>query len=1353
MGYHRRVTILVQHHPPLLVDLIGNAYTETVKPALVLPKHLNMFVQRVKNGLSRYSPEQIQQMVSQGKVTVGGDGSLHPSDDMTCSPSTAYTVTESLYERVLSEETGLDAGGLPHVSCDVQEVQFDYCKERETSESKVVNVCNHTEGKMMCIWTYGSEDVFQVVPEEREIHPGKVASFTLTFRPKKPSQFYVQEMECFVFYKSLRDHRQVADHSISPPWCLTVRAIGHSFAPSTEVFVPKIAIDSRNMLMPPAQPHQSVYKTLAMKNVGDSSVLYHFQPDPQGIFTIKPERGLLQDYQVFIVKMKPQENKTYKHVMPLKLNLTDKFAQNILVSGSGEVPSVKLENDGHVFFRPTCIGDHSNVSYQVLNTSRLPLSYKWRLNSDRSGPLVSVSPISGVIQPFEGQYHQWTFSPRESQPYKLSAVLHVSATNQIKSRSHKESVVLHGQGCLGELSCEPGDVDFGTTVIGTSASHKLTLTNPAPCNIHYQLTTEEVVQQDGRSTRRAPGSSHGLQLSSTEGVLPGGSQSIVTVTIRPWRTGCVHMDINYKLLLSGDSSHSEKRLCSVKVQGVYPSLTVVDVQGEGSAATHSKSTLWRMLSVDRLIHCLNDEPSVQELRYAIATRHSTRRRVEVKTRASVDFNFGITPIGSKPSTVHLMLLNDGPSPTDWAFQFPEDMYLEPEYWANKGDLDEMEQHELHLTSHKMFQVEPKSGTLQPHQQERVTLTCRHEQIIKAKLPILLKIDRGREIMVNFLSQTIAKEDTLIDLPAEHTFAPVPVGTTAPPRQKFVLYNSGELGVSYTIHTSPLVTLKKENFMMDILECLQPQGEIPPHGSVDIEFVFSPLEAKRYVVDLSVELSNSQYSQVMFIGDGVLVSALNKEQQGQQRAPSLTAQEDLLPIQQDSTHTPVHRMIQLPGQLASISKELVNFGHISLFSCAREVIHLTNTSSHTVSFKWDLTDEAANILTIEPKEGYLQPSCSLLCRVAIYSRMSPAFHNLDVLCKVMDETRYSLYCDELSKWEEQQEENKHLFTLTDKNLHRSEGRPQTMPTTGTPPKMRSSYYSEVDIKKYQALPPIRSQTANSTSEEFYEDWKKKDMSTRSKARPRARRRVEAKCPVPPEPYILHLGVVARTHSIADCVRFVSTKDSITLDSHILGRDILTDPGDNLVTDCEKDLLTDIMTHLIRDSISDSDFTASLLRMSQEDMPYFSQFVSTRPSQHSAQTANEHVHPISPSGLDTGREDDVGVISYKVESIRVPHPQQDSSFAVSEPLPSEDCHGRSRDQTFDVLDDDSTLPFPPKEVLEEEESLKKLPEFQHLALAILENTVMNIMKEATCGEVDLRHPVKAITRPSQPLQQTF
>lgn len=34
-------------------------------------------------------------------------------------------------------------------------------------------------------------------------------------------------------------------------------------------------------------------------------------------------------------------------------------------------------------------------------------------------------------------------------------------------------------------------------------------------------------------------------------------------------------------------------------------------------------------------------------------------------------------------------------------------------------------------------------------------------------------------------------------------------------------------------------------MMNVLECLQPKGEIPAHGCAEVEFVFSPLEAKCY----------------------------------------------------------------------------------------------------------------------------------------------------------------------------------------------------------------------------------------------------------------------------------------------------------------------------------------------------------------------------------------------------------------------------------------------------------------------------------------------------------------------------
>ena len=76
---------------------------------------------------------------------------------------------------------------------------------------------------------------------------------------------------------------------------------------------------------------------------------------------------------------------------------------------------------------------------------------------------------------------------------------------------------LHGEGCLGDLLCEPSDVDFGTVVIGTSSSHKLTLTNPSLCNLHYQLYMERTRCEDveegeeGRTTSLNTDTTHGTE--------------------------------------------------------------------------------------------------------------------------------------------------------------------------------------------------------------------------------------------------------------------------------------------------------------------------------------------------------------------------------------------------------------------------------------------------------------------------------------------------------------------------------------------------------------------------------------------------------------------------------------------------------------------------------------------------------------------------------------------------------------------------------------------------------------------------------------------------------------------------
>ena len=41
------------------------------------------------------------------------------------------------------------------------------------------------------------------------------------------------------------------------------------------------------------------------------------------------------------------------------------------------------------------------------------------------------------------------------------------------------------------------------------------------------------------------------------------------------------------------------------------------------------------------------------------------------------------------------------------------MHLEPEYWAETGELDEVERHEINVLENELFTVQPKTGRLEP----------------------------------------------------------------------------------------------------------------------------------------------------------------------------------------------------------------------------------------------------------------------------------------------------------------------------------------------------------------------------------------------------------------------------------------------------------------------------------------------------------------------------------------------------------------------------------------------------------------------------------------------------------------
>ena len=76
-----------------------------------------------------------------------------------------------------------------------------------------------------------------------------------------------------------------------------------------------------------------------------------------------------------------------------------------------------------------------------------------------------------------------------------------------------------------------------------------------------------------------------------------------------------------------------------------------------------------------------------------------------------------------------------------------DMYLEPPYWSETGNLSAAEQHELDVVNNGVFSVHPKQGRLGIGEKVVVKCSYQHSHLGTSYLPVLLKINRGREIMV------------------------------------------------------------------------------------------------------------------------------------------------------------------------------------------------------------------------------------------------------------------------------------------------------------------------------------------------------------------------------------------------------------------------------------------------------------------------------------------------------------------------------------------------------------------------------------------------------------------------------
>ncbi|XP_013095381.2 cilia- and flagella-associated protein 65-like isoform X1 [Biomphalaria glabrata] len=1343
INYYRRVTLLVHNQSPLFLDLLGTCHSENQQPAILRMRHILKYFTHVERGLSVIAPDQLNKFHKDGRLELDENGCLkviQETDMADLVPNPALSNVTAIDEYFNDGVHSPVVNVIPHVSLDVCILDFGVCQNIQALAEKTVNITNHTRGKVTVQWNGDQSHIFSVSPNVLDIPPLKACSFRVTFRPNCENKLYGNELECFVYYKNLREYRLVEDITHFPPWCLTLKCLGNTFMPNNEPFYPHMSLSPPMLAFPAVNVGESSHRTIILSNTGNTPIMYDFtnslelpktcktrcdaKEQKESVFAIKPNKGILKSgHQVFTVRLTPTAVQHYSQDILVRMNNNEKYDQTLHFCGSAETAQVLLDNDGAIYFQPTCVGLVTSRSYGFKNISRMPICFQWLLRSD-DRKVLNVEPSSGVVLPNEWVSHRWSFRPGEEKKYLIKPTLlcHGQGLSPTSSGGKRipHSIRVVGEGSLGNIQTDEPYLDFGGIVVGSSSTNHFTIFNNGNCSLEYKLLidgTEEGLETGGK----------GIELDVMEGVLPARSKHFITATVRPTRRVTYQYAIKYQLLVPQSdmipsSVHEPQHLLYVLAAGVYPLLYVEDIRPMGSAISLSKKNLWNLFCLDNLNAALDADPSSTELAFNTNTRPSmgkSRSQLQL-TKTVMDFNFSAAPVGSEPFKVTMMFKNTGTVTCDWIFMFPKDVELEMGFWMDDGERDSDELQDIKVMENKFFEITPKKGTLKSGETCNITFQYSHSMIGTNRLPVLLKIARGREIMINFSGATVDIEKPYLHFSAnKYTFNPVPIGELLSPIQVYEMYNGGAVPVKFELDLTPLNIIKRQNFDQPVFECLNPSGEILPGRTGFVEWRFSPLEAKTYMIDIPIYIHNGDTNIVTFKGIGY-----DKRIMG-----------DTMPFSDDPKMLGVSAVqkAHVPGQLGFLSKERISFGNIPLLSKARQLVFISNKSKDSsIFFEWHVTSyEDIRVLNIHPIRGEIPPNEHKLCRITFTAIGNPSFYDLDLICEISDLHEYNCYKNQLSAWEAERERQMNEFIITEKDLDADRRVPHVVDIVDGPPSARLSKLNALaegrpittdgELSKFKTLPPIRQLT---------EDEKRI-----------AERRHQKKLanlwqkPEPIKPSLLHLGITARTHDTQEFqTNFPKEYKNFFIDGTLSlenqrKRQFLA-PTELNCSKSEGNIIASILGSCLRALLEDSYFIDAIKDVMQEPIPYFCQFKDYNVDKSSEQKVSSRQDSSYPDYFISSRTTILPESEFDMGKLDFPDGVQLDALST---LSGTQRHSKSNVGSDEALMKDG----------ETEQDIKRQPEVGNVLEQILENTVLNLMFEALSSEYSVVSKPRFIT----------
>ncbi|CAB1426783.1 unnamed protein product [Pleuronectes platessa] len=983
IAHHRRVACVILHRDHLFLDLIGTCHSELQKPAILKPEHLVLYkLHWYRSQIPQNTPGAMEQEPSadqQDQHCTLEEPNQRPDS----STVVQKTPMEEFYQFSLGgiDPVSSSSSSSPHVSVSPRELLFNHKMSSSSflstssASSQSVSITNYTRGKLSLVWTEAQDSQFTVSPSSCDLAPLKSTSFRVTYDPKPLNTFHGTQLECFAFYK-MEDHH-IGVRVLCPPWCVTVRVIGHSFSPGKEHFIPCCSLKPPQVVFPGINAVS--YQTALLQNCGELPLTFCLDvssnPAMAKSVSVIPNCGLIQPglHQIFTLRSTPTvESPKQGFCLKLQLNAAKhRPAKELTVVSVVEKLCVSLEGEGTLYFQPTAVGSRTRRSHHIRNLSPLPLRFQWSIQQ-RDRELISVEPDAGEIHPNEILIQTWSFSPLAKKTYTLKPTLSFWPSRTDGANKSLLTLTVEGMGSNGFIEAKKAVLDVKETLVGNYRSFEIPLVNNSLCSVSFQLSVQQTIL-DEELVSDPETEPCALQLDCERGTIASRCTLLLQSTFRPHRRGQYSWKISDQTTEdSGLESSSSKAVCEVRAKGVFTTLQVTGVCGGGSLGTLSRMHLWQLFSLDSLNRHLLSNTSSAELINRTPTKHSRRSGPSHFTKVMLDFNFSAAPIRSEPSTFRLMFHNPGSVPVDWAFLFPEDQQIELDYWEETGVFSSTELSQMKVQGNRLFSISPRSATLQPGQQRAVLFRYRHDSVGTNRFAVVLKLCNGREIL------------------------------------GFVIYNAGSVPVHYEVDTAALSQLQMDNFNHPVLCCLSPEGEVPAGETALLEWIFSPLEAKTYHMDVPIHIQDGDSTLVRFEGCGSVTPTLGSS--------------NTLNCSDTKESAPCVQRLPFPGQLVFLSADRLSLGDIPVCSETSRILFLTNVScTDTVHYTWDL-----------PQTGAQQREVHL-CVVTFTSTKHPTVYQLELICQVFQEVALTRYHKALQHLEEERRKERDEFTITDQKL--------------------------------------------------------------------------------------------------------------------------------------------------------------------------------------------------------------------------------------------------------------------------------------------------------------------------------